>query len=67
MDNFMDKMNNHGVTVNGFTLKGRSATGSIVYDAVKKRKKVQDAHGDEDAGRVQKRTASRKNEGTAQC
>ena len=67
MDNFMDKLNNHGVTVNGFTRKGRRATGSIVYDTVKKREKVQDAHGDEDAGRVQKRTASRKNEGTAQC
>lgn len=67
MDNFMDKLNNHGVTVNGFTRKGRSATGSIVYDAVKKRKKVQDAHGDEDAGRVRKQTALRKNEGTTQC
>ena len=67
MDNFMDKLNNHGVTVNGFTRKGRRATGSIVYDTVKKRKKVQDAHGDEDAGRARKRTASRKNEGTAQC
>ena len=63
----MDKMNDHGVTVNGFTLKGRRATGSIVYDAVKKRKKVQDAHGDEDAGRVRKQTALRKNEGTTQC
>ena len=67
MDNFMDKLNNHGVTVNGFTRKGRRVTGSIVYDTVKKRKKVQDAHGDEDAGRVRKRTASRKNEGSAQC
>lgn len=60
MDKMMDKMNNHGVTVNGFTLKGRRATGSIVYDAVKKREKVQDAHGDEDAGRVRKRGAGAK-------
>ena len=67
MDNFMDKLNNHGVTVNGFTRKGRRATGSIVYDTVKKREKVQDAHGDEDAGRVRKQTALRKNEGTTQC
>ena len=66
-EDLMDKMNNHGVTVNGFTLKGRRATGSIVYDAAKKRKKVQDAHGDEDAGRVRKQTALRKNEGTTQC
>ena len=54
-----DLMDN-GVTVNGFTLKGRRATGSIVYDAVKKREKVQDAHGDEDAGRVRKRGAGAK-------
>ena len=59
-EDLMDKMNNHGVTVNGFTLKGRRATGSIVYDAVKKREKVQDAHGDEDAGRVRKRGAGAK-------
>ena len=67
LEDFMDKLNNHGVTVNGFTRKGRRATGSIVYDTVKKRKKVQDAHGDEDAGRVRKQTALRKNEGTTQC
>lgn len=59
-EDLMDKMNNHGVTVNGFTLKGRRATGSIVYDTVKKREKVQDAHGDEDAGRVRKRGAGAK-------
>lgn len=59
-EGLMDKMNNHGVTVNGFTRKGRRVTGSIVYDTVKKRKKVQDAHGDEDAGRVRKRGAGAK-------